>query len=189
MISVSITFTVPSRDGEFSMKTAVVFGTRKGASRDSATIVADRLREKFGFDVDLIDVRTMPAWRTMKDRYDAYVIGSSIVAGRWVGRARRLLFRPELRTKRVAIFVTAAGTLQPGNEGASTRAHVREVALERYVTPLLEKSGLSPVGVAAFGGRMRMLKQTVFENWNGEEARDWADTIGPRLADPPDSDR
>lgn len=166
------------------MKIAVIYGTRKGASRDSAGIIAEKLRTDYGAEAALFDIKRMPPVADVLSGYDAFVVGSSIVAGRWVPRVRRFLNRPELRLKQVAIFVSAGGTLRPADEGSDTREHVRKVAYERYVEPLLKKSGLNPFATATFGGHMTYLRQSLFDNWHPEDASAFADVVGRSLFGP-----
>ena len=159
------------------MKTLIAYATRYGSTARTAALLGEILGAS-GMEVAVVDARK--AGRGLLREYDAFVVGSSIAAGRWKGSARRLLGRLAAVGKPVAVFVTAGGVMSGREPGQSPDAvptssvDEREAkAIERYLEPVAGAAGLTPVAKAAFGGRMEMFGKEKFNNWDGERIRAW----------------
>jgi menaquinone-dependent protoporphyrinogen IX oxidase len=170
------------------MKTLVVYATRYGSTRRSAELVAETLRGRPGWTADVADARG--TGRRRLEGYEAFVLGSSIAMGRWKGSARRMLAKLAVLGRPTALFITAAGYLTGKNPGDAPDAPVTKTpdqleaeALAKYVAPVVPPTGLKPVSVRAFGGRMVMFGKELVSNWNGEAIAAWARTL-PDLLKP-----
>lgn len=159
---------------------AVVYATRQGASRQTAQIIASTA-EAAGHDVVLSDVRRLPSDVRAVSGFDAVIIGSSIVMGRWVGRARRFARRALASGTPTALWVTAAGVLQ-GGAGSDTpppRDEAVQRACNLFIAPLLSsRSGTGvPLAMTAFGGIMKMYGRVVIDNWEREPIEEWTTAL------------
>lgn len=152
----------------------------------SARLIAETLKEADGRETRVLDARKVG--RRELETYDAFVVGSSIAAGRWKGPARRLLARLAAAGKPAAVFVTAAGVLsgkEPGSDPAAppegTLEERQAKAVGLYVDPVAVKAGLEPVAKSAFGGRMAFFGKVMIDNWDAEPVAAWARELAARL--------
>ncbi len=83
------------------MRVLVSAATKHGATAEIAGVIGEELRTG-GHEVSVVE----PSVVDDVTGYDAYVLGSAIYAGRWLGEARELVERnaPALRTKPVWLF-------------------------------------------------------------------------------------
>jgi menaquinone-dependent protoporphyrinogen oxidase len=83
------------------MRVLVSAGTKHGATAEIAEVIGDELRNG-GHDVSVVE----PAAVTNLAAYDAYVLGSAVYAGRWLGEAVDLVEAnaAELSSKPVWLF-------------------------------------------------------------------------------------
>lgn len=167
------------------MKTLVIYATRYGSTRRSAELVAETLRTGAGWTVDAADARGLGRRRLAQ--YESFVLGVSIAMGRWKGSARRLLPKLAATGRATALFVTAAGYLTGKSPGdtpeapvTKTPAQLEAEAIAKYVDPVVPPTGLKPVSVRAFGGRMVMFGRELVSNWNADAIAAWARTL-PQL--------
>lgn len=170
------------------MSIIVAYGTRYGSTARTAELIARTMNETAGTGtaraMDALAVRA----RDIAEA-GAFVVGSSIVAGRWKWRARRLLSRLGGSGKPVAVFVTAAGVLsgkEPGSDPAAEPTIPLDAcvakAVSLYVDPVVSKAGVVPAATGAFGGRMAMFGKVQVDNWAPEPVQAWARRILPALA-------
>ena len=131
--------------GEYK-KTALIYGTRYGATRDTAEwIVAGT-----GKEIDLLNIETLDFEQTLKV-YDAFIIGSGI----WIdGPHKRLIellqtHKTTLQEKIIASFIVCGTT----GEDAAGEKRIAGY-FERFYQPL----DIKPPRQAYFGGRMRIDK-------------------------------
>jgi len=125
-----------------SDKIALIYGTRYGATEDTAKWIAKGL----GFSVDILNIETIHFDETVK-KYDKFIIGSGI----WIdGPHKRLTellstHTKEIESKIIASFIVC------GTTGEDTAGKGRiEGYFERFHTPLTVK----PEMKRHFGGRM-----------------------------------
>ncbi len=154
----------------------IVFGSRFGATRNSAEVIADLLREVLDADVIVRRPRALSRSERRLEGVDAVVVGSSIVMGRWVPGVRRFLERTDFEGKRLAIFVSAAGVLNDRTEELSIEGR-RALAVSRFVDPVLAAVEAKPVTVAALGGWWRLFGHDVFNNWDEAMVQGWAHEV------------
>lgn len=152
------------------MKTLVAYATKGGVTGESAHVIAQVLKEKFGFNVDIVNLR--------KDRapditqYTNVVIGSGIRMGRWYKSALKML-DSDFTGKKVVLFLSACSAGDPEKH---------DEAVKNYLDAVLAKRPhVKPVAAQAFGGRMRMLGKTIEDNCDMDKIREWAEDIGKKL--------
>jgi len=131
-----------------SDKTALIYGTRYGATKDTAEwIIAGS-----GKKVDLLNIESLDFKQTMKE-YDKFIIGSGI----WIdGPHKRLIelldtHKEAIQKKLIASFIICGTT---GEDEAGQKRI--EGYFERFYKPLDVKPPLQ----AYFGGRMTISQLT-----------------------------
>ncbi len=149
----------------------IAYETKSGVTGESADIIAGVLREKYGLEVDVVDLKENP--RPDLTQYKNIFIGSGIRMGRWYGRAKKLL-NSDFTGKNVVVFVSACSAGEP-------KSH--DEAVGKYLNGVLAKyPKVQPVATAAFGGRMKMLGKVQSDTCDPEKVRVWAEEIGAKLA-------
>lgn len=164
------------------MKLLITYATKTGCTEDIARRIGATLRSA-GNDVRVIPIDSTPRL----DDFDAVIVGSGVRAGKWhanatewvVGNARKLAAKP------LALF-TCCLTMKDGQSKAP------EVIA--YTRPMLDKTGLKPVGIGLFPGWfvpekfgfiersiLKMMKspQGDFRDFTAADA--WAGEIAARL--------
>jgi menaquinone-dependent protoporphyrinogen IX oxidase len=153
-----------------SKKAIIAYETKSGVTGESAGIIAGVLREKYGFDVDVVNLREYPS--PDLSRYQNVFIGSGIRMGRWYGKAKKLL-KADFEGKNVVVFVSACSAGDPKNH---------DEAVGKYLNDVLAKyPNVKPVATAAFGGRMKMLGKVQADTCDPEKVRAWAEEVGAKL--------
>lgn len=151
-------------------KTLIAYATKSGVTRESAEIIAQVLRERYRFNVDVVNLKENP--KPDFSQYQNVFIGSGIRAGRWYGRAKDLL-KNEFTGKKVVIFLSACSAGDP-------KSHDEAVA--KYLDQVLAKfPDVKPVATAAFGGRMKMFGKVQADTCDPEKVRAWAEEVGKKL--------
>ena len=125
-----------------SEKIALVYGTRYGATEDTAKWIAKGI----GSNVDVLNIETIDLDETV-DKYDKFIIGSGI----WIdGAHKRLMellstYKEQIQPNIIASFIVC------GTTGEDEAGEVRiEGYFERFHKPLDVKPALKK----HFGGRM-----------------------------------
>ncbi|UCD19139.1 MAG: hypothetical protein JSU64_06900 [candidate division WOR-3 bacterium] len=153
------------------MKAIVAYETKSGVTGESSNIIASVLREKYGFNVDVVNLKENP--KPDISPYQIVFIGSGIRMGRWYGRAKRLL-GSDFEGKKVVIFVSACSAGDP-------KSH--DEAVGKYLNEILSKyPNVKPVATAAFGGRMKIFGKVRADTCDQDKVRAWADHLGAQLA-------
>lgn len=151
------------------MKTLIAYATKGGVTGESARVIADVLRQKYGFEVDVFDLKKTSTPDIAQ--YKNVIIGSGIRMGRWYKRARKML-EHDYTGKNVVLFVSACSAGDPEKHGE---------AVKSYLDNMLAKfPHVKPVAVQAFGGRMKMFGKVV-DNCDPDKVRTWAEDIGNKL--------
>ncbi len=125
-----------------SEKIALVYGTRYGATEDTAKWIAKGI----GVNVDLLNIETIDLDETIH-KYDKFIIGSGI----WIdGAHKRLMellstYKEQIQPKIIASFIVC-GTTGEDDAGKSRI----EGYFERFHKPL----DIKPEKKRHFGGRM-----------------------------------
>ena len=150
-------------------KTLVAYASKSGATKQTSEIIADVLRNKFEFEVDLLDLRKSSG---KTHDYVNIVVGAGVRGGKVYGEALDFL-KQDFGDRGVAFFVCCGGAGDPKSYDESCTKYVAGV-LTKY-------PNLKTVAAEAFGGRMKVLGKTVFDNIDAEKIRAWAEALGSKL--------
>ena len=151
-------------------RTLVVYATKGGVTGESANTIADVLRTKIGFEVEVVNLKSNPSMDLTP--YKNIFIGSGIRMGRWYKEASRFL-ENNFEGKNVVIFLSSCSAGNPEKHGEAVKKYLEDV--------LAKFPHVKPVAAEAFGGRMKMQGKTVEDNCDMEKVRAWADTVGEKL--------
>jgi menaquinone-dependent protoporphyrinogen oxidase len=152
-------------------KTLIAYASKSGATEQAAKIVADVLKDKHGLEVELVNLRKESADLA---QYHNVVVGAGVRAGKVYSEALGFL-KQDFGNRKLAFFVCC---------GAGGDPNKREEACSKYITKVLaDYPNLKAVATEAFGGRMKMLGKTLFDNIDPDKIRAWAETLGSKLAE------
>ena len=130
-----------------NLKAIIVFGTRYGATKDTAEEIAKTLQEE-NFDVRVINIKE----EKIKDisEYGLVIVGSGVACGKWVNEAEDFLkkFRKDFENKKLAMFVSSVEPIYKREENNEEVAKMHKINLENIVS----KYDLKPVSMGFFGG-------------------------------------
>jgi len=155
-------------------RTLIAYGTRMGATAEAASEIAEVLRDNYGFEVDIVNLKENPSPNL--ERYRNVIVGSDVAYGKWVKAALRFL-ENSFEGKKVAIFVSSMMAGDPKSYDEASKRFVKDV-LAKY-------PHIKPVAVEAFGGRIRFLGINFRDNLDMEKIRSWADGVGKKFSEPP----
>jgi menaquinone-dependent protoporphyrinogen IX oxidase len=129
------------------MKGIVVYGSRYGATKETAEEIAKILRTE-NFEIKVVNAKE----EKVKDisEYALVAVGSGIACNKWVNEAEDFLkkFQKELAHKKLALFVSSVKSI-PEKEGKTEEvAKMRKAALDDKVS----KYHLNPMTLGFFGG-------------------------------------
>ena len=130
-----------------NLKAIIVYGTRYGATKDTAEEIAKILQAE-NFDVKIVNIKE----EKVKDisEYGLVVVGSGVACGRWVNEAEDFLkkFRKDFENKKLALFVSSVEPIykREGNNEEVVKMH--KIDLEDRVS----KYQLKPIMLGFFGG-------------------------------------
>ena len=129
-------------------KVLIVYGTRYGATPGIADEIADVLHTE-GYDVQVVNAKK----EKIKDisEYDLIIVGSGIMMGRWTAKPENFLskFRLELKSKKLAVFVSSGGLPILEREGKTDELEKEKI---KYLDAKVAKYDLHPVAMTWFGG-------------------------------------
>ncbi len=162
------------------MKVLIIYGTRYGKTRLTAETMSRLLTEKYGHSVVVSSYKLDQSVKKSLDDFDYFIVGTSIVAGMWKSGVKRFL-KKYAAGKRLAVFVTAGGTLEMANSGKKSKAEAIDSAIQRYIQPKMLKFNLKPEKTGAFGGQYGEGKQMKFNNWSREDIEIWIDELSKLL--------
>jgi menaquinone-dependent protoporphyrinogen IX oxidase len=151
-------------------KTLIAYQTKSGATEEYARKIADVLRSKFQLEVDLVDLEKQKMINC--SLYQNFVIGAGVRAGKVYDKALKCL-ENKFEGKRVAFFVSSGEAGDPKTY-ESAKAKFVENTLTRY-------PNINPVGLNAFGGRMKILGKSIFNNIDLSKAEAWAEELGKKF--------
>jgi menaquinone-dependent protoporphyrinogen IX oxidase len=150
-------------------KTLVAYSSKSGATEQVAAIVAEVLKEKSGLEVVLVNLRK----DTLKiAQYENVVVGAGVRAGKVYSEVLDFL-KQDFSNKKVAFFVCCGGAGDPEKYDESCTKYVADV--------LANYPKLKTVATEAFGGRMKMLGKTLFDNVDPAKVRGWAETLANKF--------
>ncbi|MFW9997451.1 MAG: flavodoxin domain-containing protein [Candidatus Odinarchaeota archaeon] len=157
--------------------TLIVYGTRCGASREVAELIASVLRDKFSLKVEVVNIKKMKGKNALED-YENIIVGSSIACGKWTKQAERFL-KNDFSDKKVAIFVTSGGA---GEALEKNDQELYQKWQKLYITDVITPYDVKPVSIKAFGGHFRFFKKAFIDNLNHNHIKEWADQLGKLLS-------
>jgi menaquinone-dependent protoporphyrinogen oxidase len=154
-------------------RTLVAYVSKGGASEDAAKIVADVLQAKFGFTVDVVNLKRD---RPNISGYNNIVVGAGVRAGKVYDEALKFL-NQDFGTRKVAFFVCCGGAGDPKTYNESCT---------KYLVNVLAKfPNLRTVATDAFGGCMKVLGKQVFDTRDPAKVNAWAETVGKQFTEEP----
>ena len=153
------------------MKTLLAYASKSGATEQTAKIVVDVLKEKPGMEVDLADLRK---YAPNIAQYQNVVVGAGVRAGKVYSEALDFL-KKDFGNKKVAFFVCCGGAGDPKKYDESCTKYLVDV--------LIKYPNLKTVTTEAFGGRMKMLGKTLFDNVDPDKIRAWAEKLRTKFAE------
>ncbi len=121
---------------------AICYGSRYGTTTEIVQDMA-KTAEEAGAEVDVVDLRRQ-AFPAQEAKYDLYVVGSGIQAGKWTKQPLELLEKLAESSSRVAIFVVCGDAGSPDRCGIAQTEYLDRIAA-RYPS-------LSIVSTGLFGG-------------------------------------
>jgi len=153
-----------------SNRTLVAYITSGGATREYANVIADVLRSR-GHEVVLLDLK-----REVVDDlspYDLVVLGMGVRMFMVYRKGKQFLARRDVQGKKLAIFLSSAMAIES-----------RQKARERFLRPLVERYGLSPVAYDALPGKMPVAGAKLEDRTDPAAAREWAVALDDLTAPP-----
>jgi len=152
-------------------KTLIAYASRSGATEQAAHMILEVLKDKYGLEVDLVNLR--------KDspnlaQYENIIIGSGVRAGK-VYREALSFLKQDFGNRKIAFFVSCGGAGDPRNYESSCTKYITEV-LARY-------PNVKVVATEAFGDHWKIFGKTIFNNVDPAKIRAWAETLGNKLAE------
>jgi menaquinone-dependent protoporphyrinogen IX oxidase len=153
-------------------KTLVAYATKGGATNEAANIISKMLQEKFGLQVDLVDLRRQP--KPDVTGYRNIVVGGGVRAGKVYKEAVEFV-KQDFNGKRVAFFICSGAAGNP--------LHHDEVA-EKYITKgLVGAFNVKLVFMEAFGGCIRIFGIAVVDRRDPAKIQAWAEELGKKFSE------
>lgn len=156
----------------------ILFGTRKGTTKVTAEVLAETMILRHGYDVELVNIRHKKSIKHRLNEFDYFIMGSSIVSGRWKSGVLRFIKRRDLAGRKIALFVTAGGTMNKVVKDGITKKQAQEEAVHNYIDKYLEKLHFTPVAKSAFGGMVVRSGKQKYNSWNREDIESWGIRLG-----------
>jgi menaquinone-dependent protoporphyrinogen IX oxidase len=153
-------------------KTLVAYVTKGGATGEAAELIAETLREKFSLEVDVVDLKKQKHPDIAP--YDNVVVGGGVRGGKVYDEAVAFV-KQDFGGKRVAVFTCSGTAGDPSKEQEATEKYVIE--------GLLAGSNVTPVLIGVFGGCMKMLGKTLYDNRDPSKIRAWAEEVGKKFTE------
>ncbi|MFW9896132.1 MAG: flavodoxin domain-containing protein [Candidatus Thorarchaeota archaeon] len=129
-------------------KILIAYGTRYGATASTAKEIAQVL-ESQGLEVNVIDLKK----EKIRDisNFDLIIVGSGMQMHMYTGKVKSFLkrFSPELKKKKVAIFVSSGARALLEYKGENDEI---KKMITKYLEEKPSKYGLKPISTAMFGG-------------------------------------
>ena len=157
-------------------RTLIAYASRGGVTREYSETIAEVLREKYGHQVDTIDIRKNKSPDI--SGYDNVILGTGVRMGRVYKEGLNFLKR-DFGGKRVAVFLSS-------NEAGTSDSYGD--AVRNYMDPIRENHpDINLVAIEGFGGRIRVLWRTSVDLRDPEKAKSWAEQLGEKLKAPADA--
>ena len=152
-------------------RTLIVYSTKVGATEKTANQIADVLRDKFGLEVDLVNLVKQSA--PCLDPYGNIVVGTGIQQGE-IYEETKIFLAKDLKGKKLAYF-TCSGFIYPKTyEGTTTR----------YITEVLcNYQEFKPIATESFGGYLKILGLPVSRKMDPAKVEAWAEELGKKFTE------
>ena len=130
------------------MKALIYYGTRYGATKTTVGEIAKTLEEE-GLSVMVVNAQEEKIKSIAE--FELVIVGSGMKIERWVGKVEGFLkkFSDELKTKKVALFVSSGGLALMEYKGEHGEI---ERITKKYLEDKASKYGLIPISMTIFGG-------------------------------------
>jgi menaquinone-dependent protoporphyrinogen IX oxidase len=155
-----------------SNKTLIAYVTKGGVTEEAASVIADVLRNKYGLEVDLVNLKKNPS--PDLTQYRNVIIGSGVRIQRVYKEALKFL-ENDFGGKNVAIFLSSLEAGNPKSHDEAVRKYIKNV--------LVKYPHIKPVAAEAFGGRMKILGFTIADDSDMGKVSAWAEELGKKLKD------
>ncbi|MCL6100951.1 MAG: hypothetical protein M1292_00445 [Bacteroidetes bacterium] len=163
-------------------KTLIVFGTRKGTTKETVQIIAEILRTDYNHEVDICESGQIRTYKKRLSEFNNIIIGSSIVSGRWKSQILTFAKKDIFSGKNVAIFVTAGGTLNKVQKYGYTKSEAINEAIQNYIDKYLKKFKFDPISKTAFGGKVIKKGVLKYNSWDKSDIIAWTNDLGIKLS-------
>jgi len=164
------------------IKTLIVYGTRKGTTTDTVQALAEVLRSDYNHEVDICESVQLKVYKKRLNEYNNIIIGSSIVSGWWKGSVLSFSKQNLFKGKKVAVFVTAGGTLNKVQKYGLTKSDATEEAIQKYIDKYLKKFKFVPISKTAFGGKVIKKDVVRYNSWVKSDIVSWANELGIKFS-------
>jgi menaquinone-dependent protoporphyrinogen IX oxidase len=151
-------------------KTLVAYVTKGGATKEAADLIAETLREKYGLEVDVVDLKKQK--HPDITPYENIIVGGGVRTGGIYGEAVEFM-KQDFKGKRVAVFICAALSKNP--------VKMNKLA-ERYITEGVA-SKTSLVSREAFGGCIKLFGKAIADGRDPARIRAWTEELGKKFTE------
>ena len=166
-INSSNTLNHTNHNKTMNQKTLILFGTRKGTTTKTCEVIAEVLTDHCDHEVEMINVKDFKKVKKRLNEFNTIILGSSIVSGRWVSKCLRILKSLDTNSQKLAVFVTAGGTMHKVEKYGITKAEAIREGIEKYIDTYLIKYKKEVIAKMVFGGRVVRKEKVRYDNWNG----------------------
>jgi menaquinone-dependent protoporphyrinogen IX oxidase len=161
-------------EDEKMVRVLIAYATRYGATADTAEVISQTLENEYSVKVDILDLKTKGLTIDLQE-YDAVIVGSSIVMGRWAKEAQNFI-KSNFAGVKVAVYLCAAYSC--GKAIAEGESIEYEKHLKKLVDKPLSEYSLVPISMRGFGGRVVFRGNTTLDNWNRNDVIEWSRELG-----------
>ena len=152
-------------------KILIAYVTKGGVTEEVANVIAGVLRDKYSFEVDIVNLKDNKSPNI--SQYRNVIVGYGVRMQKVYGEALKFL-ETDFKDKNVAVFVSSIEVGDPkGYEGA----------VQKYIKNTLEKyPHVKPVATEVFGGRISILGRTLIDKRDMTKVSAWAEELGKKLS-------
>jgi menaquinone-dependent protoporphyrinogen IX oxidase len=152
-------------------KVLIAYTTKSGATQKTAEKIADVLRDKFNFWVDITNLREQSV--PYAEEYSGIIVGTGVQKGKIYAETEFFLAKDF--GKRPLAYFTCSGFIYP---------KTYEETVAAYTTNILATyPNFKPVATEAFGGYIKILGVPVPRKMDMAKVEAWADTVGTKFSE------
>ncbi len=150
-------------------KTLIAYASKVGATEKTAKKIAEVLQQKYGLQVDLVNLHKQSA--PSLEAYGNIIVGTGVQKGE-VYEETRAFLGSNFANKQVAYF-TCSGYIYP-------KTYDETVAM--YITAELAKyPQFKPVATESFGGYLKILGLSLSRKMDMAKVEAWAEGLGKKF--------